>query len=224
MKRRSVADLLNVPDPAWPLVQSWIRDAKVDVEALPPTSGKRETALEAMQITVRSPMGAVTYESGGLLIDHGFLRVLGCGHVKLPRSLPEWNRSRGDGFFLIADDVVGGFFAGDSGAFGGKAGEIHYFAPDTLRWEPLNGMGYSEFLQWSLSGKLVTFYQDMRWPNWEKECALIRGDQALSIWPPLWSKEGKDISKASRKHVSIEEVYNLNVNEFPSQLNSTEEI
>jgi hypothetical protein len=224
VQRKSLTELLDTPDPAWPLVQGWIRESVVDVEVLSPDLKNRESHLEALQISVRSPMGAIVYETGGLLIDHGFLRVLGCGNARLPRSLPEWNeRCRSDGFFLIADDIVGGFFAGDSGAFGTKMGSVHYFAPDTLRWEPLNGMGYSAFLQWCLSDKLETFYASMRWPDWEDECASINGDQALSIWPPMWSKEGKEISKNSRKPAPIREVYELNVIEYPRQLNSSQE-
>jgi hypothetical protein len=73
-------------------------------------------ALIVTQVTTRSPMGAVVYETGGLLIDHGWIRVLGSGHPRLPQSLPDWNQGRTRraneeilGFYLIADDVLGAF-------------------------------------------------------------------------------------------------------------------
>lgn len=74
-------------------------------------------------------MGAIVYETGGLLIDHGWLRILGSGHARLPRSIASWNQGRtifGDvdppGYLLVADDVVGGLFAINGGQLGPKRG------------------------------------------------------------------------------------------------------
>src|SRR3954466_5413961 len=76
--RRNVAELLATDDPAWPLVQQWIAQAKNEVAALPaPADAVAE--LEAAQVSLRSPMGAIVYHTGGLLIDHGWLRILGGG-------------------------------------------------------------------------------------------------------------------------------------------------
>src|SRR5438105_2276535 len=91
---RQLEDLLDQNDPAWPLVQEWIRSANHPVEVLPPSEPQRGEALVQLQVTTRSPMGAVVYETGGLLIDDGWLRLLGSGHERLPRSLPAWNRGR----------------------------------------------------------------------------------------------------------------------------------
>mgnify|MGYP000969392700 FL=1 len=35
------------------------------------------------------------------------------------------------GYLLVADDVLGGFFEINGGAFDGKAGNIFYYAPDS---------------------------------------------------------------------------------------------
>ena len=82
-------------------------------------------------------MGAIAYETGGILIDHGWLRVLGSGHQKLPRSIVEWNLNRSSGYLLVADDAVGGFFSINGGALGSDQGLMYYWAPDTLEWESL---------------------------------------------------------------------------------------
>ena len=152
MPKRSLQELLNTDEPAWPLVQSWLGEATNAVEVLPPSESARGEALVATQVTTRSPMGAVIYETGGLLVDHGWLRVLGSGHPRLPRSLPGWNLGRcwrdpdaPAPFLLIADDTVGGFFALNGGALGEERGNVYYFAPDSLAWETL-GAGYSDFL------------------------------------------------------------------------------
>jgi hypothetical protein len=139
-QRRSLQELLKTDEPAWPQVQSWIKAASNTIEVLPPDEDQRHQALVDTQVTTRSPMGAIVYHTGGLLIDKGWLRLLGSGHPKVPRSLAGWNRGRSTtpegesiGFLLIADDVVGGFYALNSGALGAGTGQVFYFAPDTLR-------------------------------------------------------------------------------------------
>src|SRR5438105_2390913 len=83
--------------------------------------------------------------SPGLFLDSGWLRVLGAGgHPRFCRSLPAWNEGRSEGFYLIADDAVGGSFALNGGALGADRGKVYYYAPDALRWEACD-FGYSEF-------------------------------------------------------------------------------
>lgn len=228
--RRSLQELMAVDESAWPTVQGWIQAGENVVEVLPPDDHLRGLALEETQVTTRSPMGAIVYETGGLLVDRGWLRVLGSGHPKLPRSLPQWNRGRStnaenqsQGFLLVADDVVGGFYALNGGAFGPDAGRVFYFAPDTLCWEPLNGMNYSQFLVWAFSSRLAQFYEAMRWHGWESEVSALKGDLAFSFYPFLWTREGKDIAKCSRKPCSIDEIFLSNVVEFPKQLQTHSE-
>lgn len=133
-------------------LREWFSKANNLIEVLPASALLRGEALLETQVTVRSPLGAIVYETGGLLIDHGWLRVLGSGHPRLPRSLPEWNRGRtgtdgSRGFYLVADDVVGGFFALDGGGLGPGKNEIFYLSPDSLQWEPTE-LSYSAFVNW----------------------------------------------------------------------------
>lgn len=215
---RPLSELINTEEPAWPDVQQWIADAKNPVEVLPANDADRESALLATQVTTRSPMGAIVYETGGLLIDHGWLRVLGSGHSRLPRSLPAWNEGRtmfGDGeppgYLLVADDVMGGFFAINGGRLGPEQGSLFYFAPDTVQWECL-GISYTDFLIWCLQGDLATFYKNLRWPGWEQEISTLGGDQTIFIYPPLWTK-GDSIEKRHHGVVPIAEVFSVNVGE-----------
>jgi hypothetical protein len=215
MKR--LHELIVQDDPAWPLVQQWVERATNHVEVLPPIdNATRERALVETQVTTRSPMGAVIFETGGILVDRGWLRVLGSWHPRLPRSLPEWNRGRviahsgqPPPFLLIADDVIGGFFAIDGGGLELDKGKVCYFAPNTLAWESTR-LGYSEFLVWSLQGNLAKYYEDTRWPGWEEEVARIGGSQSLSIIPFL-SCDGPPIAERSRQPISVDEIYDLTV-------------
>src|SRR5262245_58532849 len=108
---RSLDQLLEKDDPAWPLAEQWIQTAMNQVEVLPASDPSRSEALVATQVTTRSPLGAIIYETGGLLVDHGWIRILGSGHPRLPRSLPHWNLGRSvekiggsPTFVLVADD------------------------------------------------------------------------------------------------------------------------
>jgi hypothetical protein len=213
---RPLEQLIETREPAWPIVQEWIAEARNRVEVLPPREPDRGDALVALQITTRSAMGAVIYESGGLLVDDGWLRILGSGNPKLPRSLPHWNQGRNQAapgglppFLLVADDVVGGFFAINGGHFGEDRGNIYYFAPDTLEWESLE-RGYSDFLTWCFEGDLEEFYADYRWPSWRDEVRTLAGDRAYSIYP-FPCTDGPPYSQRSRRPVPLDELFRLHV-------------
>lgn len=190
------------------MVQDWVANATVPVEVLGADSLAGEIALYATQVTTRSPMGAVAYNSSGIFIDDGWLRVLGAGkNPRFDRSLPSWNEGRSDQFYLIADDVVGGFFAINGGAFGQDLGNVYFFAPDSLSWEAC-GFGYSQFLEWAMSEKLREFYDSLRWEQWISEVMQLTGDQAIGVYPFLWA-EGPPISERHRRPVPVEEQYAL---------------
>jgi hypothetical protein len=218
MVRQTLHELLNADEPAWPLVQSWLAEATNEFEVLPPSDPARAEALVATQVTTRSPMGAVIYETGGLLVDRGWLRVLGSGHPRLPRSLPGWNLGRSwrepdssPPFLLVADDVVGGFFALNGGALGDEKGNVYYFAPDSLEWETM-GAGYSDFLLWCFTGDLAKFYQDYRWPGWEAEVRALGGEHAFGIYPPPCTA-GPPYGERHRGVLSLDELYRLYVDD-----------
>uniref|UniRef100_UPI00406CCA9C DUF2625 family protein n=1 Tax=Mucilaginibacter sp. CSA2-8R TaxID=3141542 RepID=UPI00406CCA9C len=43
--------------------------------------------LYNLQLTTRSPMGAITYFTGGILIENGWIRILGSGSERSKRSI-----------------------------------------------------------------------------------------------------------------------------------------
>lgn len=216
-KMRSVDELINKIEPGWTLVKEWIDSAKNKVEILECDTTKAKDALYKTQVTTRSPMGSIVYSTGGLLIDDGWIRILGSGNHRLPRTLPDWNKGKsfnqfGDrpSFLLVADDVIGGFFAINGGQFGKDAGKIYYLAPDNLEWEALD-MTYTDFLIFCFSGNLAKFYENQRWENWKEDVSKLDGNKVFNFYPFLWTKEGKDINKVSRKAIPIEEQFNFNM-------------
>jgi hypothetical protein len=205
---RALAELIDRNEPAWPLVQQWFGEASVPVEVLATDRAAGDAALHATQVTTRSPMGAIAHNAAGIFIDQGWLRVLGAGkHPRFQRSLPEWNDGRSNGFYLVADDAIGGFFAVNGGALGDDPGNIYFYAPDSLRWESC-GFGYSQFLVWAMSGKLHEFYGSLRWDDWVSEVKPLSGDQAINIYPFLWAK-GPPIKERHRGAVPVAEQWAL---------------
>ncbi len=214
---RAISELIDLNEPAFPLVRAWAAAAIRPVEFLQ-FSATRQDALERTQITTRSPMSAIVYETGGVLVDGGWLRIFGSGHARLTRTLPEWNSGRSEGYFLVADDAVGGFFAINGGSLGADLKSMYYFAPDSLAWEPLN-MGYSDFVQWTFSGNLAQFYAWIRWNGWQDDAKILHGDRAFTFYPFLFTKEGKG-GCGRRAEVPIEELWNLQM-DLRLQLGST---
>jgi len=208
---------LTADTSGWDMVKHSAKSAKNKVEFLPANRDKASEALFQTQVTTHSYMGAVIYFTGGILIDNGWIRLLGSGSDRLGRSLPGWNKGKtfnqyGEkpGYLLIGDDAAGGFFAINGGALGQDAGIIYYLAPDTLEWESL-GRGYSDFVEFCFNGDLSSFYKPFRWKGWEKDVSSLTGDKVFNFYPFLWTKEGKDIEKVSRKAISVEEQYNFNI-------------
>jgi hypothetical protein len=211
--RRPLEQLLDVNDPGWPVVEQMIARATNKVEILPVERADGERTLLAIQVTTRSPMGAIAYQTGGLLVDHGWIRILGGGHQRLPRTLATWNFPDSDaaqprlpGGFLIADDVLGGFFALDGGAFGGNAHRVFYFAPDALRWEDL-GRGYTEFLDFVLAGDLAKFYAGQRWRGWQDLADALAGDRAFDFYPMLFARSDGGIESRQRRDAPLDEIW-----------------
>lgn len=213
---RTLEELINKEEPAWDLIQEWLQEAINTYEVLPRDAKRAEIELLNAQITTRSPMGAILYETGGILINGGWIRLLGSGCERFDRGMFQWNKGKTfedygqpPAFLLVADDILGGLFAINGGAFGqDDLGQIYYLAPDTLSWEPMN-CGYSEFVCWTLEGNIDLFYEPYYWKGWQEEVTKLNGNQVFSFFPFLWTKEGQQIEAVSRKIVPIEESYRL---------------
>lgn len=187
---------------------SWIRETAASsphpAEVMPCAPEDSRRTLEWLQVSTRSPLGAIALHTGGLLVDHGWLRVLGAGCDRLPRTLASWNGAppRLASGLLVADDVLGGSFA-----WFRDPRTIHYFGPDALRWEDL-GLGYTDWLASMLGDGLGAFYASLRWEGWAHEVSALSGDRALLVWPPLVAA-GPPLSERARRAVPMTEVWDL---------------
>lgn len=198
---RTLDELLNVEEPAWPEIQTWLSRGAHRV--LPITDRQGRAELEMLQVTVRSGAGALTYNCGGILADHGWLKIFGGGTP----NFPSLNNMAIPGFMFCAMDVFGGLFAADYGGIKEANGEVHYWPFDTLKWEPC-GFGHYDFLHWALTctDKVNGFYQDYRWANWQTDVENLPVDVGIGVSAPAWSREGRDINKVSRRPIPMVEI------------------
>ncbi len=210
---RPIGELIHQEKATWRQVNDWARAASNSVRILPILS--KEAAKKALyhaQVSTKSTMGSVIYKSGGILIGGGWIRILGSGSKYLKRSLPEWNKGKtfseyGERppYLLIGDDVLGGLFALNNGAWGGIIGQIYYFDPLTLSWENLE-MSYTDFLMWAFMGDLDIFYDGIEWLGWEKDLKATSGDKGIHFQPPLFMEaESHDVR--TKKVVPMEMLY-----------------
>ncbi len=93
--------------------------------------------------------------------------------------------------WLVGHDVIGGRFAINDGSLPGEPGEIVFWAPDSLGWEPL-GVGHSTLLEMMPTDRLDVFYEQWRWADGKKRSLSSMAITGSSFIHPLFSVEGRD--------------------------------
>jgi hypothetical protein len=192
----------GAPASAWEEIETTIQAAPYPVTVLPVDAGAAQACLGRLGITTQSWLGALAVHCGGLLVDHGWLRVLGSGHGGLP-SLTE-PPVPGLRWLLVGYDILGGQFAWFP-AKSKASPTVHYFGPDALEWQDLK-LGYQDWLGAMLTGSLTGFYAALRWPGWEAEVGAIALDQGIFTYPGPSTYEGRDLATVARDPVPIPEL------------------
>jgi hypothetical protein len=205
-------DALLSSDPAWPIVVDLVARRPTS-RVLPLEGADGDQTLWCLQVTDRSPMGAIARHTCGIVADAGWLRIFGSGDP----GLVAWNDTPGGpatlqepvaGTLVVGADILGGFFLLDGGGLR-RPGHVHYLAPDTLGIEDL-GVGYTGWLEWALTGNTAGFYGPLRWDGWEAEVAPLAWSHGIHAWPPPWSREGRDVGSVSRRAVPLRELWGSN--------------
>lgn len=202
----------------WGVISQWIKEAGNKTQYLSRNADEAEKIVKLFDINTSDTLGAIVFHSGGLLIDDGWIRILGSGNKLLQRNLYSWNKGltfidypSQAGYILVGDDAMGGLFAMNKGYLSTdeKAlNKIFYFVPDMLEWLYLD-LNYSEFLLFAMNADLNEFYQDLRFHGWEKTIKDLHGDDALQCKPFLWTEEGKDVESTKKQSVSMLDQYNF---------------
>lgn len=207
------AELIDKEHHAWEEIVELLGKGTNPYVILPAEQASAEDTLYRLQVSTKSYLGAVAFEAGGILWDGGWIHLLGSGSPGIFGSLNTWNGLSDnmvvdplEGMLVVAYDAAGGFFALDTGKFGGS-GLIHYFAPDTLEWESTE-LPYSGFLGWLVEGDLEQFYQTFRWQEWRENTSRLREGEVFAYYPPLWTEEGGG-DKSRKAPISIVEAWSF---------------
>lgn len=202
-------DELTAPDSDWPRLLGMFEASAHDVIVIPPDPDRRAAVVAELQVTVASTLGALAWNSAMVLVDHGWIRLIGAGLGSVPGLQVEVldDPATGTRFegVIAAYDVLGGRFAvHGSGREGVAPGEVLYWGPDTLDWTPL-GMGHSALVDILLSDRLAEFARDLRWTGWEHDVEATGPEYGLAAYPPPWSVEGRGPG-VSRRPVPMAEL------------------
>lgn len=206
----------NTGDNAWAELSDLISASPLDVAVLPRDANARTAS--ALELGPSSYLGALARETSGLLIDHGWLRILGGSSSN--GGLPGLDQASAGtpGLLVVAYDVLGGAFALDGGAFGKGDGSVHHFSVDNLTWEDLE-IGHAQFVTTMLAGAITKFYETLRWPRWQDDLAALNLADGLQLYPPPFTTEGKDVATVSKGTVPMRELIGVH-NTFMDQLGS----
>ncbi len=209
-------ELVSVDHKKWDRLIFISERSKNKVEVLAKDSSRSSMALVQSQLSTSTLLGSMIYNCGGILIDDGWIRILGSGCSRLTRSVPEWNAgkinaTRNDEAFylLVADDVMGGLFAIKSSSKEEleTTGQVFYYGPNGLTWQN-TGLSYSAFIDFCFGGNLKDFYDDFRWKGWQEDVKKMDCNTVISCYPMLWTREGLQL-KANRKLLAIQTQWNM---------------
>ncbi len=199
---RTLEELIDTGDPGLPLIREWMQSPQAaGAHLLPRDEDLAKATLLRLQVTTRSLLGAVVYETGGITVRNGFLRLLGSG---TGRSLLRSNEAIGllasdnPKIVLVADDVLGGLFALNGGGLDATSiGDIFYLGADDSLWTSLE-VGYSDFLSWCLTGDFMAVYAPLAELDVFDRQPYLELDAVYSFYPFLWSAEARRAPPSSR--------------------------
>jgi len=188
---------------AWSELSRLIATSPLNVMVCPPHDASATAAT--LGLGTGSFLGAFARNTSGVIVDDGWLRLL--GGSSSADGLPGLDQASAatTGLLVIAIDVLGGVFALDGGALGTGNGSVHHFSVDSLSWEDLE-LGHAAFVTRMLAGATTSFYESLRWPGWQADIATLQPRQGLSLYPYPFTAEGKDVSSASKRAVPMAEL------------------
>lgn len=229
VKMKPLQELIDQERSGIDYLNAWRASSRCEIEVLPKDNTRADSALYRSQLLSSSPIGSIIYGSGGIMVDHGWLRILGSGCERMQRSLPEWNKGKtyshyGDksNFLLIADDAIGGFFAvNTTGSTPRDPYNVYYYGPNSLTWLPI-GLDYQHFISYCLSGGIRNFYEGFRWKGWEDDVQKLSTNEVVTCYPLLWTREGKEL-KCNRKVMDIQKLWDTYPTQKMASLRSSSE-
>lgn len=189
-------------------LEEMLLNGKNRVEIIPADAACAAINAEYYQADGSTNFGLLITTSGGVSVN-GVIRLLGSNRDPNFRDITLWNVKFGSaGTVILGDDIFGGVFAVNTGAFSENLGSVFYFAPDTLEWEDTE-LQLSRFFVWLKDGDMQGFYGQFSAEEYEKLRAMnVKFNEVLHILPPQWSAEFRTEPHDVRA-INIDEYYRL---------------
>ena len=139
----------------WERLRSWIAAGSNNVQICVGSTDRGHKVISRLHLNSSSTLGMIALNTGGLVIDNGWIKLLGSGCSSIQGDLLTWNilddgkeTFRLEEALLMGYDVLGGFFAVNGrGISSSGLYNVFYRAPDTLRWEDCE-KDYLSFIYW----------------------------------------------------------------------------
>lgn len=194
-------------DPAWPALLSRLEGSGTVWRE--PSERARLATLQAIGVSTRSTLGAIIYETGGISFRDGLIRHLGAAPTTSQRNIQTFARSADlSGALVIGDDPYGGLYLLNGGALPGVSGNVVHVPSDTMIADDL-GIGHTDFIEWCLTGEVNELYAPLEAVKRSHPPSNFDFTESLSIYPFLWTVEGRDPAQASTRVVPAWEVGSL---------------
>ena len=171
-----------------------------------------EDALLLYQAPTNSYFGTIIYKTGGVLINDGWLRILGGGSSKLS-PIHVWNHrltNRIDYQLIIAYDVLGGYFFIENKENDSASSVVFYFSPQNFTVSSV-AVNYKTFIQYCFTEQLTEFYKNYYWATWQQDIQSLPTDHIFDFTPPLWTTEGKSIAYSLKTSIPIQTQLNYTI-------------
>ncbi|BDA79606.1 hypothetical protein LPTSP3_g25360 [Leptospira kobayashii] len=195
-----------------------IKNATNHAILYPRKNQEGDSILEALGIDEESILGMTLKYTAGISVYHGWIRLFGGESSEFTDSISDWNDINDSEQVFIEDallvgyDVLGGFFAVNTGAFEDEDGMVYYFAPDTLLWESTE-LDYNDFFHWCLYGDIEDYYKPYFWKSFAADCEALKANQGFQFDPPVYELEEEDIESLKRNVVSLRDLWELTTEE-----------
>ena len=116
MQTLSADELLDRDNRAWEELKELLDNGQNTYEYVSARPEDGADTLYRLQVSTKSYLGAVAYETEGMVFDHGWITLLGAGGESVFGSLTSWNGVSDkpcvqalEGMMVVAYDVAGGF-------------------------------------------------------------------------------------------------------------------
>lgn len=178
-----------------------IKESPKVVSMLPKQDARLLVIEKQYSINVESTLGAIVYNTGGIVID-GWIRIYGGGVL----DFAERNKLFPYDEIVVGEDILGGLFIIL------PEGNVAYFAPDTMEIEDME-ISFEQFIYWCLHGDTDTFYVDYRWEHWQEDVKNLGPGYGMAFYPYLWA-EAESFEKRHREPIPMEEIIGLEIDFF----------